>query len=255
MSQKKSVALRLKDGVNGIFTGAEARGRFPRLKAFQTDYLGDYPELAFLENSYEAIREEALALLDIKEKITDLEALVGGYTAGGIHTTKWKSFVLKSRFFVAENCARAPVTAALLRKIPYCETAFFSILDPHQHIKAHWGYWKGFVRYHLGLVVPNDNANGECWIRVNADPADNAKGDRTLIENGEKYYWKTGQGVLFDDTFLHDAANTSDQIRVVLFLDLRRRMPWPLDALNRTGLTLAQLDGNVRGIRRNAVVR
>lgn len=246
--------MRLKEGVNAVFARAEARGRFRRLPAFDTDYHRDYPELALLEREYPAIRDEALGLLEIKDRITDLSALVGTYTAGGIHTVQWKSFVLKSRYFVPENCARAPVTTALLRQIPYAETAFFSILDPHQHIKPHWGYWKGFVRYHLGLLVPNDNANGECWLRVNARPEDNARGDRDLIENGDKYYWRNGRGVIFDDTFLHDAENRSGQIRVVLFLDLRRRMPWYLSALNRTSLLLAQLDPQVRGIRRNAVV-
>ncbi len=29
--------------------------------------------------------------------------------------------------------------------------------------------------------------------------------------------------MLFDDTFLHDAANESDQVRVVLFLDVARK--------------------------------
>ena len=32
--------------------------------------------------------------------------------------------------------------------------SFFSILGPHQHLRAHWGYYKGFLRYHLALVVP-----------------------------------------------------------------------------------------------------
>ena len=247
--------FRLRDAANNIFTRAEAEGRFPRLPAFQRDYRRDYPGLEILEKDYPAIRDEVMKLLDLKERITDMESLVGNYTAGGIHAAKWKSFLLKAGFYVEENCSLAPHTAAAIRQIPEVETAFFSILDPNQYIKPHWGYWKGFLRYHLGVIVPNDNANGECWLRVNATPAENAKNDRALVENGEKYYWKNGEGVIFDDTFLHDAANSSDEIRVVLWLDLRRKMPWHLSALNRLFTLLAQLDPAIRGMRKNGVVR
>lgn len=253
MGEASKFALR--DRANSIFIGAEDGGKIPRLPAFQRDYRRDYPELALLEEEYPAIRDEVLGLLDIKDKITNIENLVGGYTTGGIHAAKWKSFLLKSGFFVKENCALAPKTAAVLRRIPHVQTAFFSILDPNQHIKPHWGYWKGFLRYHLGVIVPNDNANGECWLRVNADPEENAEHDRALVENGEKYFWKNGEGMIFDDTNLHDAANTSDQIRVVLWLDMMRKMPWHLSLLNKTFMLIAELDPTIRGIRKNAIVR
>jgi aspartyl/asparaginyl beta-hydroxylase (cupin superfamily) len=60
--------------------------------------------------------------------------------------------------------------------------------------------------------------------------------------------------VLFDDTFLHDAANLTDQVRVVLFLDVARKMPWPLALLNRILLWIAHQDKSVREIRSNAKV-
>ncbi|HEY8255826.1 MAG TPA: aspartyl/asparaginyl beta-hydroxylase domain-containing protein, partial [Rhizomicrobium sp.] len=69
------------------------------------------------------------------------------------------------------------------------------------------------------------------------------------------YFWKNGEAVLFDDTFLHDAANESDQVRVVLFLDLARRMPWPLALLNRLFLWIAHRDKSVREIRANAKIK
>ena len=199
-------------------------------------------------------RDECLALLGIKEQLTDVEALVGPYTAGGIHSIQWKSFVFKSGQFIEENCARCPQTAALLRQIPGVEMAFFSILDPHQYIKPHWGYYKGFLRYHLGVLIPNNNEDQTCFLRVNDDITDNAAQDLTLIEKGEKYYWKNGEGVVFDDTFLHDAANYSDQVRVVLWLDLRRKMPLPLQLLNRLILHIARYDPAVKQILKDAVV-
>jgi len=78
---------------------------------------------------------------------------------------------------------------------------------------------------------------------------------RAAIEQGEKYYWHNGEAVLFDDTFLHDAANQSDSVRVVLFLDVARKMNWRLSLLNRLFLWIAHRDKSVREIRANATVR
>ena len=61
--------------------------------------------------------------------------------------------------------------------------------------------------------------------------------------------------MLFDDTFLHDAANESDQVRVVLFLDVARKMPWPLALLNRLFLWIAHKTESVRQIRQNATIK
>jgi beta-hydroxylase len=163
--------------------------------------------------------------------------------------------MFKSHRFIEENCALAPRTAELLRNVPGLYTAFFSVLDGGQYITPHWGYWKGFLRYHLGVIIPNDNRERSCWLRVNADRADNAKRDPGLIERGERHYWKEGQGVMFDDTFLHDAKNDSDQVRVILWLDLRRRMPPYLNAFNTMLLEIAHRAPSVAAVRKNAVVK
>src|SRR5262249_23865073 len=133
--------------------------------------------------------------------------------------------------------------------------AFFSILEPHQYVTPHWGYYKGFVRYHLGVVIPRDNADGKCWLRVNVDPADNAMRDKGLIERGPKYHWHDGRGVMFDDTNLHDAMNDSNEVRVVLWLDVARKLPRVLDLYNRALLKAVYYEPSVRRFRENAVVR
>ena len=181
-----------------------------------------------------------------------MDQLSGAYTSGGIHTIAWKTFMFKSGKFIGDNCALAPGTAALLRRIPDVYTAFFSILEPHQHIKPHWGYWKGFVRYHLGVVIPENNRDGRCWLRIN--PAAEDRSRREDVEKGEKYFWKNGASVMFDDTFLHDAANESDEVRVVLWLDVARKMPWHLSLLNKLFIEIAHRDPSVREIRANAKV-
>ena len=242
----------LKDWAAGIFIGAEQRGVFDKLPAFQSD-LSEYPELAVLAQNYAVIREECARLVDGSVRMPGMEELTS-YTSGGIHQIAWKTFMFKSGDFIDENCALAPRTAALLKGIPGIYTAFFSVLEPHQHIKAHWGYWKGFVRYHLGVVVPDNNRDLKCWIRINPD-AQSRDGDRAAIEQGEKYFWHEGEAVLFDDTFLHEAANETDQVRVVLFLDVARKMVWPLALLNRFFLWIAHNDKSVREIRDNARIK
>jgi len=247
-----SVASRIKDAAAELFIGAERRGVFRKLPAFERD-LSEYPELDVLRQNYPVIRAECERLIQSQLRIPGMEELTS-YTSGGIHQIAWKSFMFKSGEFIEENCALAPQTAALLRNIPGVYTAFFSVLEPDQHIKAHWGYWKGFVRYHLGVIIPNNNRDSKCWIRINPD-AQSRSGDRTQIEQGEKYFWHDGEAVLFDDTFLHDAANQTDSVRVVLFLDVARKMPLGLSLLNRLFLWIAHKDKSVREIRNNAKIK
>ena len=247
-----ALASRIKDAAAEIFIRAEQRGVFRKLPAFERD-LSDYPALAVLAENYPTIRAECEELIQSRVRIPGMEELTS-YTAGGIHQIAWKSFMFKSGEFIEENCALAPQTTALLRNIPGVYTAFFSVLEPDQHIKAHWGYWKGFVRYHLGVIIPDNNADNRCWIRINPE-AQSRDGDRTAIEQGETYHWHNGEAVLFDDTFLHDAANDSDSVRVVLFLDVARKMPWPLAGLNRLFLWIAHQDKSVREVRANARIK
>jgi len=246
------LASRIKDAAAELFIGAERRGVFRKLPAFERD-LGEYPELKLLAENHAVIRSECEALIHGQVRIPGMEELTS-YTSGGIHQIAWKSFMFKSGEFIEENCALAPKTAGLLRGLPGVYTAFFSVLEPHQHIKAHWGYWKGFVRYHLGVILPGNNRDHKCWIRINPD-AQSRDGDRAAIEQGEKYFWHEGEAVLFDDTFLHEAANETDQVRVVLFLDVARKMVWLLALLNRFFLWIAHKDKSVREIRANAKVR
>ena len=94
-------------------------------------------------------------------------------------------------------------------------TAMFSVLLPQKHIPPHRGPWKGVLRYHLALRTPADETAAR--IRV---------GSR--VE-----HWRDGRSLVFDDTFEHEAWNDSDEIRVVLFVDFIRKLPWYLAAPNR----------------------
>ncbi len=251
-SQQKTA---IKDAMNGVFLAAEARGVFPREPAFQFDYEATYPQFRLIEENYPTIRAECEALMADRSDLVRMDALGGSYTAGNTHVADWTTLMFKSGKLIEENCKLAPRTADLIRQLPGVYTAFFSVLEPHQKLPPHFGYYKGFLRYHMGVLVPGNNAERTCWVRINADPADNASRDTQRIAQGEKYFWKNGEGVVFDDTFLHEAANQSDEVRVVLWFDFRRKLPWYLDGFNRFCLFIVHRERSVRRIRETAVVR
>jgi beta-hydroxylase len=241
--------------VNRVFVWLEEHGLMRRTRAYQRDYHRQFPGLARLEAGHADVKAECLALLGIKDRLTDIRDLGAGYTEGGIHKAQWKAFMFKSGGrFVDDNCARAPKTTALLKRIPRMDTAFLSVLEPHQYITPHWGYYKGYLRYHLGVIIPDDNVEGKCRLRVHDDQEDNAREEKELIERGEKYHWHEGEGIVFDDNYLHDAANDSDQVRVVLWLDMRRPMPFYAAIFNYLVLWVVGRDASVEKIRRKAVV-
>ena len=68
----------------------------------------------------------------------------------------------------------------------------------------HTGPYNGVLRLHLGLVVP-DPAE-QCWIEV----------------GGQRYSWREGQAVVFDDLYPHQVHNDTDGVRAVLFVDFER---------------------------------
>jgi Aspartyl/Asparaginyl beta-hydroxylase len=245
--------LAVKDAVNRFWVAMESRGLIPLTSAFDRDYHGRYPRLRLLEEHYPVIREECDALLGAAHTWYPCRPWVGA-TQQAASTPPTGRLSCSSPGASSKRTAGAPCTAALLRRVPGVYTAFFSVLEPHQHLVPHWGYYKGFLRYHLGVIVPDDNARRDCYMRVNADPEVNRLRQRERIAEGAVYYWKNGEGVVFDDTYLHDARNASDLPRVVLFLDLRKWMPWYLQWLNVICLFVAHRERSVRNIRRNARV-
>jgi len=112
-------------------------------------------------------------------------------------------------------------------------TAFFSILSPGKHIPEHRGVFKGIMRYHLGLKVP-ENAK-DCCIRVDEVSA----------------YWQEGKGMLFDDTYQHEVWNNTDEIRVVLLMDVIRPLRFPGNLINKTLINMIKHTGYVQDAKKN----
>lgn len=158
--------------------------------------------LEALEQNWEIIRDEAQRLVEM-EKIraadkNDDAAFNSFFKAG------WKRFYLK--WYEAEHPSAAvlcPQTVRILRGIAPVKAAMFAVLPPGGKLNPHRDPFAGSLRYHLGLTTPNDD---RCFIEV----------------DGERYSWRDGRSVVFDETYIHWAENASDQMRTILFCDLER---------------------------------
>jgi len=173
-----------------------------------------FPELQVLQDNWQLIRDEALDLLragQIKKSAEHNDAGFNSFFKSG-----WKRFYLKwygdSHPSAMQLCPR---TTELLRGIGTVKAAMFAELPPGSRLVRHRDPYGGSLRYHLGLATPNDP---RCFIEV----------------DGQRYHWRDGQAVVFDETFIHYAENTTDQDRIILFCDVERplRYRWA-SAFNR----------------------
>jgi beta-hydroxylase len=173
-----------------------------------------FPWVEHIERNWRVIREEAEALLEDHASLANFQDI----SKDQIEITdddRWKTFFIYGYGFEAKlGVEMCPRTAALMREIPGMKTAMISILSPRKHILDHRGPYKGVLRYHLGLIVPEDAER--CRIRV-----------------GEDFrHWEEGSSMIFDDTFNHEVWNDTDETRVVLFVDVMRPLPFPESAIN-----------------------
>ena len=83
-------------------------------------------------------------------------------------------------------------------------------------------------RLHLDLVVPDPPER--CWIEV----------------GGQRYSWREGQAVVFDDLYPHEVHNDTGGVRAVLFVDFERPCRAPVKWLNRLVLMAAPFTDEIR---------
>ena len=115
-----------------------------------------FPWIADLEANWSLIREELERVLEDREALPNFQDI----SRDQVEITdddRWKTFFLYGYGFKAAlNTEMCPATTALMERIPGMTTAMFSILSPRKHILDHRGPYKGVLRYHLGLIVPED---------------------------------------------------------------------------------------------------
>jgi aspartyl/asparaginyl beta-hydroxylase (cupin superfamily) len=157
---------------------------------------GEFEWVAPLQAAFPTIRRELLQLLE-----RDGEGFQKYMNESDQRMAGWNTF---NFFFFGEkfeeNCRLCPETTAVLESLPRFEKdhIMFSALNPHARIPPHTGPMNGIIRAHLPLIVPDG-----CYIKVGDD-------ERT---------WEEGKVLIFDDSFVHQVWNHSDEVRIVLFLN------------------------------------
>lgn len=158
---------------------------FPDARAF--------PFIAGLEAHWREIHRE---FLDVQQGAVD-------YVETGLYDRGWQVvglWNLPHREPLAGAAERCPATAALIeRLVPSHGAVAFSVLQPGTRIHPHRGRSGPYLRFHLGLEVPE----GDCAIRV----------------DGETRTWSEGKALVLDDRLEHEAWNACAARRVVLLFD------------------------------------
>ena len=198
----------------------------------------EFPEGKLLKDNWKVIRDELDTVLKNVENIPKFHEVDNLQRFISDKDDKaWRTFIIKGfNEWLDHNCQQVPKTTALLKQMPRVSMAMFSILEGGKHIPPHIGFFKSVLRYHLGLIIPE----GECFILV----------------NGEKYSWKEGDHVLFDDTYKHEVWNKTDGRRVVLFIDVLREkgLPKPMIAINKWMFSILRNSKKLQKAAKNAEV-
>src|SRR3954454_13091594 len=122
------------------------------------------------------------------------------------HSLDWTAIhLLQNGKRIDANARHCAGTMELLQSLPQpsannaCPNAMFSLLAPNTVIPPHVGVSNFRLVCHLPLIIPDG-----CWFRVGAETRE----------------WRRGEAFVFDDTIEHEAANPSDQLRVVFIFDV-----------------------------------
>lgn len=222
----RSVAGRaLRALVDGAETLNRTYSRVGNPPVYDTDM---FPWAREIEAEWHLIRQELDRILERKGDLPafhEIAAEVGSISSD----SNWKSFLLCGYGMKSDEAIRrCPETWRLLQKIPGLTSAMFSIFEPGKHLPPHRGPYNGVLRFHLGLLVPDEP--DRIGIRV---------ADRTC-------HWREGEALIFDDAYEHEAWNHSDKVRVVLFVDFEKPTRFPANLTNKAVLNLAPFTPFIR---------
>lgn len=175
-----------------------------------------YPSLNRITEHFPIIKQEfeaALTKLDNLPQYHDLDPRQAEIS--NACEKKWSIFMLYLMGHQSDEAQQlCPTTCQLINDIPNLSQVFFSILEPGKSIPKHNGPYMGYLRYHLGIQVPQENSP-------------------QIIINDLPYTWSEGKAVFFDDSWPHEVKNKSDDYRAVLIIDVLRPMPFIPHMLNK----------------------
>ncbi|WP_323120186.1 aspartyl/asparaginyl beta-hydroxylase domain-containing protein [Burkholderia alba] len=194
-----------------------------------------FPDAARFTAAWPAIRDEALAVSRDLSRIPRFHEIMREQASISANDARdWRMFIMQAygvRF--PRNLERCPALAAMLSGMPDVLSASFSFLAPGKHIPAHRGPFRGILRGYLVLSMPK-RADGTAAAVLKIDQ--------------REYRLDDGQFLLWDDTFEHEVWNDSDEVRIVMLLDIRRRdLPFNLSLLSGALIRLVRIAIRIRG--------
>ena len=195
-----------------------------------------FPDGARFAAAWRDIRAEAMALAGRLEEVPRFHEVMREQRAISDNDKRdWRIFILKAYgAAIPRNMALCPLLAGLVNDAPDVLTASFSFMAPGKHIPAHRGPFRGVLRYYLGLSMPRNGAGELAAVLKVAD---------------REYRVDEGESLLWDDTYVHEVWNASDEVRIVLLLDVwRQRMPLDMTLMSHALLGLARVGVMLRGV-------
>lgn len=171
---------------------------FPGLTAKAWHNPEDFEIIAQLEEGWEIIKQEMLAVLERKMGFQQFVRFDLDDPRSEV-PFEWKALYLKDGpTLFPENRALCPETIRIISKSSRIgDIVVFSALNPGGHITPHNATFNYQLNIHMGLSVPE----GDCAIRV----------------GGEVRKWEPGKCLIFDSSFEHEAWNRADSTRFIFF--------------------------------------
>lgn len=147
-----------------------------------------------------------------------LEKLLSSY--GKINSNKepsWRLYGLILNKQILPTSEACPNTLNLLKQSSSrILNAGFSIIEPGCYIGEHRDYNDKFYRLHIPLIIPkvnNDNKSNFITKKLSEELC-------VLQVENDYRIWQKDDFFIFDDTCIHNAWNNTDEIRIVLLVDL-----------------------------------
>ena len=204
MFGRKQVDLQQQQPTRHLFPG------LPQREFYEREEFAWIPDLEARTNDIraelEALNPSSERFRPYVERNSTLPELGQGKN---VDSMDWSACYLWRDGSVMEDIARhCPLTMQAMSKVPLCNvpqqmpSVLFSQLRPGATIEPHHGVINSRLICHLPLIVP-PNCGA---LKV----GDSRRG------------WEEGKVMVFDDSVLHEAWNTSDALRVVLIFDIWR---------------------------------
>ena len=193
-----------------------------------------FPNAKIFTARWREIRDEALAA-DLRNVPRFHELMEAQRDISDNDGRDWRMLILKAYGVpMPQNLARCPVIASLLEQAPEAVSCVLSFLAPGKHIPVHRGPFRGIMRFHLMLSMPQDESGRPaCVMEIDAAP----------------YRLAEGASLLWDDTYPHEVWNRSSEARIALLLDVwRPGMPLHLRLVSRAFMAAAQIWMRLTGV-------